>query len=231
MEILAHIGQAKQAEYIIALIGLFGYIGYWRLLNGPAVELEAVRQTAKPIFERLAGFLVPNGLLYHPGHAWARVESNDIVTVGMNDFAAKLLGSVDSISLPKKGTRVKQGSFGWQFKADSRPVHMLSPVEGEVVAVNQAVLESPALAFHDPYGEGWLFKVKNTNFTPNLKNMVPAGMIGGWFESLREGLAIRQLAPAAAMLYQDGGEPVSGIARMVDPERWDDLARELLLTK
>ncbi len=183
------------------------------------------------VLERIAGFLVPNGLMYHPGHAWIRVESDDIITVGMDDFAVKLLGSVDLISLPKEGSKLKQGSLGWLMKAESRVIHMLSPIEGEVVATNSEVIDSPAVAFDDPYGKGWLFKVRGRNLTSNLKNMVPASMVGEWFENIREALASRQPATAAAGLYQDGGAPVSGLARAIDPLKWDDLAREFLLTK
>ena len=231
MEILAHMAQAKQAEYVIALIGLFGYIGFWMVLNGPTVGMEAVKQAVKPIMARIAGFLVPDDVLFHPGHSWVRVESDEIITVGMDDFAAKLLGSVDSISLPPAGSRVKQGCLGWALKADSRPIHMLSPIDGEVVAINDAVVHSPSVAFEDPYGKGWLLKVKNGNPTPNLKNMIPTGMVERWFESIRETLAGRQLALAEAALLQDGGEPVAGIAKAIEPDRWDDLARELFLTK
>ena len=183
------------------------------------------------IVERIAGFLVPNNLMYHRGHAWARVETNDMITVGMDDFAVKLLGSVDSISLPEKGSKVKQGSPGWLMEADARAIHMLSPVEGEVVAINSEVVNSPALAFGDPYGKGWLFKVMNSNPTANLENMVPTAMIGKWLEEIRETLSCMMRGQAAAGLHQDGGEPISGLAKAVDPERWDDLARELLLTK
>jgi glycine cleavage system H lipoate-binding protein len=231
MDILAHIFQARQAEYIIALIGLFGYIAFWRVLNGGGFEIEAVRQTVRTFATRFSGFLAPSDVNFHPGHAWARVEDGDIVTVGIDDFAAKLLGSVDSISLPKTGSKVRQGSLGWLFKADSRVIHMISPVEGEVVAINQAVADSPNAAFEDPYGNGWLFKVKSSNLTPSLKNMVPSAMISSWFENLRESLANRQLDPALSPLYADGGEPIGGIAKTVDPEKWDDLAREFFLTK
>jgi glycine cleavage system H lipoate-binding protein len=231
MEILAHIGQARQAEYIIALIGLFGYIAFWRVLNGRGVEMGTVRETVRAFAARFSGFLAPSDVMFHPGHAWAKVEGGDTVTVGMDDFAAKLLGSVDSISLPKVGSKVRQGSLGWLFKADSRVIHMLSPVEGEVVAINSAVADSPDAAFQDPYGEGWLFKVKTSNLIPNLKNMVPSGMIAHWFENIRENLASRNVAPTEAALYADGGEPIQGIARAVDPEKWDDLAREFFLTK
>lgn len=231
MRILAHIFEAKQAEYIIALLGLFGFIAFWRILNGPTVETEAVRDAVKSFADRFAGFLVPSDVSFHPGHAWARLEGADTVAVGMDDFAAKLLGTADSISLPKLGTRVKQGSLGWRFKTDSRVIHMLSPVEGEVVAVNYEAANSPGAAFEDPYGEGWLFKVKNNNLTSNLKNMIPGGMIGEWLENARHTIASRVSAPALSPLYADGGEPVRGFARVVNPEGWDDLAREFFLTK
>jgi len=231
MDVLAHIFQARQAEYVIALVGLFGYIGFWHLLNGGGVQMETIKQTARSLAARFSGFLAPSDVMFHPGHAWARVGEGDMVTVGMDDFAAKLLGSVDSISLPKLGSKVRQGSLGWSFRVDSRVIHMLSPVEGEVVAINESVADSPKAAFDEPYGKGWLFKVRSSNLTPSLKNMVPSTMISSWFESLRESLANRQLNPEMAALYADGGEPVQGIAKIIDPNGWDDLAREFLLTK
>lgn len=231
MRVLAHIYEARQVEYIIALLGLFGFIAFWRVLNGPGVEEESARAMVRSFAERFAGFLAPTDVSFHPGHAWARVDGGDTVTVGMDDFAAKLLGSADSISLPKLGSRVKQGSLGWGFKADSRVIHMLSPVEGEVVEVNDAVINSPEAAFEDPYGNGWLFKVKTNNLTSNLKNMIPNSMIGGWFENMRQTLACRGLSPEMSPLCADGGEPVRGIAKEIDPEAWDDLVREFFLTK
>jgi glycine cleavage system H lipoate-binding protein len=231
MIILEHIYHARQAEYIIALLGLFGFIAFWRLLNGPSARPETASETAGSFVERLAGFLAPADVMFHPGHAWARVESGDTVTVGMDDFAAKLLGSADSISLPKPGSKVKQGSLGWGFKTDSRVIHMLSPVEGEVIEVNEAVANSPGAAFVDPYGAGWLFKVQSANLTSNSKNMIPGTMVGEWFENIRQTLGARGSSPSTAPLYADGGEPIRGIARAVDPEMWDELAREYFLTK
>jgi len=182
------------------------------------------------VHERVAGFLVPNNVMFHPGHAWARVEKNDVITVGMDDFAVKLLGSVDSISLPEEGSKVKQGIPCWMMKADGRAIQMLSPVDGEVVEVNHGVADSPAAAFEDPYGNGWLLKVKSNNWTSNLNNMIISDKVREWFEDNRDNLAGKSFAPALAPLYADGGEPIRGMAKAVDPERWDELAREFLLT-
>ena len=179
--------------------------------------------------ERIAGFVVPRNVMFHPGHAWARAERNDIVTVGMDDFAVKLLGSAESISLPAEGSRVLQGSTGWLMKSDSRDIPMLCPVEGRIVAINKAVVDSPSLAFSDPYGKGWMFKVVQDSPDADQENMVPTAEVSGWFEGIRENISTRRQGQAG-MLYQDGGEPVSGLARVIDPRKWDEVAREFLLT-
>ncbi|HYA39869.1 MAG TPA: glycine cleavage system protein H [Syntrophobacteraceae bacterium] len=201
------------------------------LVGIPALGLAFHFLSQKAIVkERIAGFVVANDVMFHAGHGWARMGRKEIVTVGMDDFAVKLLGGVDSISLPAIGSKVKQGSFGWLMKADSKSIPMLSPVDGEVVEVNRDVVDSPSLAFDDPYGNGWLFKVRNSNLSAESENMIPTGMIGKWLEDIREALSCRQPAMAAGFL-QDGGEPVRGFARVIDPQSWDDLAREFLLTK
>jgi glycine cleavage system H lipoate-binding protein len=179
------------------------------------------------VSERIAGFMVPNNVAFHEGHGWARVGRNDIITVGMDDFAVKLIGEVDSISLPEKGSKVKQGSPAWRIKAENREIHMLSPVEGDIVAVNRKVIGSPELALSDPYGKGWLFKVANSK----LENMIPESMVRNWLENIRQALFCQRQDVVAAGLYQDGGEPVSGLAKAIDPEKWDELAGKFLLTK
>ena len=230
MELLEHVFRAKQAEYLIALAGLFAFIGFWRVLNGPAVELAAVRARARAMAAQVAGFLVPEGVRYHPGHAWVRLESGGLVTVGLDDFAGKLLGRAEALHLPPAGARIEQGGKGWTIKSDSRLVDMLAPVDGEIVAVNAEAASSPRLAFADPYGKGWLLKVRSSNLAANLKNLIPAEMVSGWFENIRESIALHQAAPELAVVYQDGGVPIEGIAKALDPERWDEVAARYLLT-
>jgi hypothetical protein len=75
-----------------------------------------------------------------------------------------------------------------------------------------------------------LFRVRNFDSPEGSKNMVPAAGIRKWLEEIREALHSRQ-GMATAGLVQDGGEPVRGLAKAVDPQRWDELAREFLLTK
>ena len=230
MEILEHVFRAKQAEYLIAIMGILSFMAFWRVLNGPALELAPVRAAARAFADRIAGFLVPGDVLYHPGQAWVRVGGDGLVTVGLTDFASKLVGRVDAFALPPEGRWLKQGAKGWAIESDARSVDMLSPVDGKVVAVNPAALASPEAAAADPYGQGWLLKIKASDLGANLKNLIPAQMVKNWFEGIRESLNQYQAAPALAAVYQDGGVPVAGIAKALDGEHWDEIAAEYFLT-
>ena len=108
----------------------------------------------------IAGFQVPENVRYHAGHTWALSESRELVRVGIDDFAAKLVGKIESINLPQRGRWVRQGQKIWTIFRDGKSVDMVSPIEGTVTAINEAVLQNPELARKDPYGDGWLVKVK-----------------------------------------------------------------------
>lgn len=231
MELLSHVATAKSAEYLIALGGLFTYMLFWRLLNGPAREALPVIEVAKAFKDRIAGFFAPSDVMYHPGHSWVRIEDADTVTIGMNEVAGKIVGKVDSISLPQAGSELKQGSLGWTLKSGNKSVPMLSPVDGEVIAVNERVEYSPQSAVSDPYGNGWLVKVKSPNLAVSIRNLIPKDAVANWLEGIRESLMHRRLDPAMAAMYQDGGLPVEGIAKALDPENWDEIAKEYFLTK
>jgi hypothetical protein len=105
---------------------------------------------------------------------------------------------------------------------------MLSPVGGTVVAVNPSPgEEGDRLA--RPYASGWLFKVKAPRLPADLKRLLSGQSARDFVEAAAESLA-RRLSPELGHVLQDGGMPVHGIAREIDPERWDALCRSYLLT-
>src|SRR5437763_1822659 len=108
---------------------------------------------ARPAPSLVGGFQVPENLRFHPGHAWALSESPSLVRVGLDDFASKLAGEIESITLPQRGQWIRQGQKLWTIHRDGRSVDMVSPIEGSVADVNDAVVRYPKLAVNDPYGE------------------------------------------------------------------------------
>src|SRR5512138_1796525 len=117
----------------------------------------------------VGGFQVPENLRYHPGHTWALSESPSLVRVGVDDFAAKLLGKVEHITLPQRGQWIRQGQKIWTVLRDGVKVDMVSPIEGSVADINEAVLRDPELARKDPYGEGWLVTVQSPDAKTNFR--------------------------------------------------------------
>src|SRR5271165_4563462 len=122
-------------------------------LHVSAAKFDAAVPRLQPAL--VAGFAVPENLRYHPGHTWALSESPNLVRVGMDDFASKLTGTIESITLPQRGQWIRQGQKMCTLYRDDVAVDMVSPIEGSISDINQALAKDPKLALNDPYGEGW----------------------------------------------------------------------------
>lgn len=220
----------KAVEYLIAVAFLFLFIPFWRFVNAERAPARLpVREAARWLGQVVDWFLVPDHVRFHPGHAWARVEGGNLVTVGMDDFAHKLVGKVSAVRLPEIGSRVGQGETGWSLISGSQSVDVLSPVDGTVVAVNEAALASPEGLSQDPYGDGWLLKVSVPRLAANAKQLLSGGLARRWMEEVCENLRA-MMSPDLGRVYQDGGLPVDGMARGLDPAKWDQVAKVFLLT-
>ncbi len=92
-------------------------------------------------------------------HEWLRVEG-DLVVVGITEHAAEALGDVVFVELPEAGTQVAAGDEICVIESVKAASDILAPVEGEIVAVNEALTDNPALVNEDPLGAAWFFKMK-----------------------------------------------------------------------
>ena len=101
----------------------------------------------------------PDDLLYHPEHDWARIEGQE-ATFGITWFAQEQLGEVVFFELPSVGTQVRKDEPYSEVESVKAVSDVIAPLSGEIVAVNQALSDSPETINEDPYGEGWLVRVK-----------------------------------------------------------------------
>ena len=100
-------------------------------------------------------------LRYTAEHEWVAVDG-DVATVGITAYAADKLGDVVYVDLPKTGSSVAAGKVVGEIESTKSVGELFAPVEGEVVESNQAVVDDPTLVNSDPYGTGWLIKVRFT---------------------------------------------------------------------
>jgi glycine cleavage system H protein len=187
---------------------------------GPDVD-----PTHEPVW--VAGYQLPEHLHYHRGHCWARVLSPDVAVVGVDDFARRLMGRTEAVSLPHPGEELVQGGQGFALKSGPRAAAFVSPVGGKVLEVNEDVIDHPELCNDDPYGRGWLFKVRSSQLAPNLRNLLDGRLARRWIEDARTQLELRLMVLSGSVL-QDGGEPAPDFAEHLPPEDWSGLAETLL---
>lgn len=102
---------------------------------------------------------VPTDLQYTAEHEWVRVEG-DVVTVGITQYAADALGDVVYVDLPAVGASLTPGAVVGEVESTKSVGELFAPVSGEVVEANQAVVDAPETINADPYGDGWLVKVR-----------------------------------------------------------------------
>ena len=196
-----------------------------------AREARTLAATALPPIEPawVAGYQMPEALYYHRGHTWARPLDAHTVLVGVDDFARRLIGPAATVKAPSRGDWVHQGGRAFSMRLDGKSAELVSPVEGEVVEVNPDVAGKPALAAEDPYGRGWVLKVKAPNLADNLRNLLSGRLARKWMEDSREALELRLMAFSGSVL-QDGGEPASDLGHHLPPTDWERLVHEFLLT-
>ena len=100
-------------------------------------------------------------LKYTAEHEWVAVDG-DVATVGITAYAAEKLGDVVYVDLPKQGSSVATGKVVGEIESTKSVGELFAPVDGEVVESNQAVVDDPTLVNSDPFGAGWLIKVRFT---------------------------------------------------------------------
>jgi glycine cleavage system H protein len=101
----------------------------------------------------------PEDLLYHPEHDWARLDGDD-ATFGVTWYAQDALGEVVFFDPPELGTQVSKDQPYTEVESVKAVSDVFAPLSGEIVAVNELLTEKPETVNEDPYGEGWLVRVR-----------------------------------------------------------------------
>ncbi|MFI5606801.1 glycine cleavage system protein GcvH [Amycolatopsis sp. NPDC051903] len=102
----------------------------------------------------------PEELRYTEEHEWVATREGALVRVGITEYAQDQLGDVVFVDLPEVGKQVGSGDVFGEVESTKSVSELFAPVDGEIVAVNDAVGESPELINSDPYGEGWLVEIR-----------------------------------------------------------------------
>lgn len=145
------------------------------------------------------GCNLPDDLYYlHEKHVWVRPESGGLLTVGMNDVAQHLAGNVLSLTPKKVGRAVPKGQSVATIESAKWVGPVPAPVGGAIVEVNEAARANPKVLNQDPYGEGWIARLKPTDWEAEKSGLVSGSAGLETYRAYLDGQGIRCDKPAGA---------------------------------
>lgn len=175
--------------------------------------------------KKVRGITLWDNLLYHEGHTWLAPETGKVVRMGIDAFAVKLLGDVDSIWIPEKNSRINKNEHFAKIISGKSNFKLESGINGRVIAVNPSVQRDPQIIARDPYGAGWLVKVRLEN--NGIDGFYKGGDAEKWF--LREWDKLYYLMTAeAGLTFTDGGEITTKNIKKIDRSKWELIVKEFL---
>ena len=105
----------------------------------------------------------PDNLLYTKEHEWALFGKDDMVVIGITDYAQNQLGDIIFIEFPQIGEHISSGDIFGEIEAVKTVSELYAPISGSIIEVNIALEEKPDLVNNDPFGGGWIIKINSTN--------------------------------------------------------------------
>jgi len=214
--------------FVLLMFLLVMSISYVRTREQVIAQPQAWAGPQAVRMQREYGFSIPEDYCFHPGHTWVLKEGGENARVGIDSFAANLLGTIEHIDVIGLNRWVRQGQKLVTIRSGGQNFELVSPVEGVVMAVNKDAAQDPGLIARDPYQSGWIAIVKSPDLVTNKKNLVQGGMVAPWLQNsvTRLNGMVAQLAPTMAA---DGGLPLAGLLARVAPELREKLAKEFFL--
>ncbi|NEW84445.1 MAG: glycine cleavage system protein H [Mariniphaga sp.] len=223
----------KGIEYLIIITFLVLLIPFWIVLN-KQVEIKIRIQQALGFLS--AGILkIPQGLFYSKNHTWMYMEKSGTAKVGLDDLLLHITGEVKFNHLKNPGEMISKGDLLMEIDQNGKLLRIFSPVSGNILNLNALINENPGMLNEDPYGKGWVYKIKPINWIGEAKTCYFAEEATKWsateLERYKDFLAVsmKNYAPEPSMvILQDGGELCDHSLSALPKEIWRDFEDEFL---
>ena len=140
---------------------------------------------------------VPAGVFVAPGHTWVALLPNGEVRVGLDDFAAKLVGRLDEIDMPEQNSAVAKGQAICVLKQDDEVTAVATPIEGRVTTLNEALFANPELLTNSPYDSGWICCMEAADLPAALRRLKIGAEAVSWYrDEIDKLVELRREGPA-----------------------------------
>jgi glycine cleavage system H lipoate-binding protein len=206
------------------------------------VGIELLRDRAKQrkaapaaVHSSADRFYLPKGFFVSKAHAWVELTFAGEARVGLDDFAQKVIGSIDRIEVAQLSKEVKKGDMLLTVAHGDRVLSIPAPISGKVLAVNESLLASPRMLHQDPYVAGWVAVIAPKDISTELRVLAIADDAAKWLRKevsrfrdfIKEQTQIGTPVPAGVTML-DGGAPLSGVLEQFNENTWNAFQKEFL---
>jgi glycine cleavage system H protein len=171
---------------------------------------------------------IPNDVSLATNHTWMKPNQDETITIGFDELLSRLVGAIEKVSLPRAGEAVVPTVADIAFAVRGRTLRLALPLSGSVVDANPDVLKNPSLLLSDPYGKGWLMRVKaRADDVEKSKQFVVRRPIEWLSEQLAlvRDFIVMNSQQGQAVVLQEGGLPAVGVLQQFDESVWKDFSQ------
>jgi glycine cleavage system H protein len=228
-----NIFETKGIEYLIIIAFLFLIIPFWLLINRKA----GIKGKARNVIGVLSsGMLrIPQGVFYSRFHTWAHLEISGIAKVGIDDFLQHITGEVKFCNLKPPGSFISKGELLADIDQNGKFLQIYSPISGEVMNTNPMLFEEPGILNEDPFGKGWIYRIKPTKWIAETSSCFMAEEAVSWSKKELERFkdfilqsAMKYSPETSMVMLQDGGELYDKPLNDLPNEVWQDFQKTFL---
>jgi len=206
------------------------------------VGIELLRDRAKkrslapaPAQFSVDRFLLPKGYFMSKAHTWVELTFGGEARVGVDDFAQKVIGTIDRIDIASLGSEINKGETLMTVRHGNRTLSIPAPISGQVLTVNESLLAEPDRLHQDPYIAGWVAVLTPKNISSELRLLTIAEDAAKWMKKevsrfrdfVKTQAQIGMPVPAGATML-DGGVPLSGVLEQFNENTWNAFQKEFL---
>ncbi len=183
-------------------------------------------------------FFLPKGFFISKAHTWVELTFAGEARVGVDDFAQKVIGSIDRIEVAPLNKELNKGDTLFTVAQGNRVLSIPAPISGKILAVNESLLASPKMFHQDPYVAGWVAVIVPKNISAELHLLAIADDAAKWLKKevnrfrdfVKEQAQIGVPVPAGATML-DGGAPLNGVLGQFNENTWNAFQKEFLKTE
>lgn len=223
----------KGMEYLFVIGYLIILIIFWRLSTK---QVSLGKQIKQAIGVLTANVLrIPQGLFYSRNHTWTHLEESGAAKVGMDDLLQHITGEVRFDKLLSPGDIIRKGDLLTEIRQEGKQLRIFSPISGTILDANTDLAGNPGLLNADPYREGWIYRIKPSDWKKETGNYYLAEEAVSWsvkeLERFKDFLAVsmKKVAPEPSLVaLQDGGELRDNTLSLMPNEVWEDFQKDFL---